>query len=133
MVSLHRAYTSTHLGNTKYYSWNIGTAASAISAAITLISVNLVGTVLAVLQLAAGEYLNYNASVELATFTHDYTYKGLVNGQIYYTANRNITYWRVDNITTGATQWKQKRFNYGFGGSNQDMVRMTAEIYCAAN
>lgn len=121
------------MGETKYYSWNIGTAATAISATITLISGNLVGAVLSILGLAANEYLNYNASIELATYTHDYGYKGTVDGVIYYTGHRNITYWRIDNVTTGTVKWEQKRFNYGYGGSNQDMIRATAEAYCAAN
>ena len=133
VASLHRTYTETYEGETKYYTWNAGTTVSAIVSVLASLQNAVRDAIIGLLEFFAGEALAYKTTISLATHTFDYTYQGLVNGEFYYTGARNITYWRIDNVTENTVKWVHKRYNYGYGGSNQDMIRATVENYCRAN
>ncbi len=125
---LYRRYTCTYDGETHYWSWGVGDTLGAISAYIALYG-GPVSAVISVLLFAVGEVLMYNQSVELATYTYDYHYRVRVNGPVRFTTQRNITYWRIDNVTEGTTKWEQKRFNYGFSLMNSEMVKVGIDNY----
>lgn len=125
---LFRGYTETYDGETKYWNWDAGDTVSAISAYIALFG-GPASAIIGILVFAAGEILAYNQSVELATHTFDYWYVVRVYGTIYFTTQRNVTYWRIDNVTTGTTKWEQKRFNYGFSMSNEELVTVGINNY----
>lgn len=88
---------------------------------------------LAVLSFGAVEYLTYSQSVEVATYTYNYTYKVLVYGTEYYRTMRNITYWRVENPETKTTKWERKRFNDGCSLSNSEIVKIGIDNYLERN
>ena len=118
---LYRIYTRTYDGETKHWSWDAGDTLSAISAYIALFG-GPVSAIASVLIFTAVEVLAYDQSIELATYTYDYHYKVRVHGKVYFTTQRNITYWRIENVETGTTKWDEKRFNYGFSMANTEMV-----------
>lgn len=125
---LYRSYTSTYDGETKHWSWSAGDTVSAISAYISLFG-GPVSAIISVLLFTTAEVLAYNQSVDLATYTYDYRYRVRVYGDIYFTTERNITYWRIDNVTEGTTKWDEKSFNYGFSMANSEMVKAGIDDY----
>lgn len=42
---------------------------------------------------------------------------------------RNITYWRIDNVTENKTEWERKSFNSGFTMSNSQMIKFGIDNY----
>lgn len=129
---LFRRYTRTYDGETHYWSWSANTTLGAISAYIALYG-GPVSAIITVLIFTAGEVLAYNQSIELATYTYDYSYRVRVYGTIYFTTQRNITYWRIDNVTEGTTKWEEKQFNYGFSMANTEMVKIGIDNYLLEN
>ena len=125
---LYRTFTRSYDGETKRWTWGAGDTISAISAAVSLFG-GPVSAVIGILAFTAAEVLAYTQSVSLATYTYDYSYKVRVSGNVYYTAQRNITYWRIDNAETRTTKWEQKRFNYGFSMGNTEMVKIGIDKY----
>lgn len=125
---LYRTYTRTYDGETKYWSWSAGDTLGAISAYIALFG-GPVSAILSVLLFTAAEVLLYNQSIELATYTYDYYYKVRVYDTVHFTTQRNITYWRIENVETGTTKWEEKRFNYGFSMANTEMVKAGIDNY----
>lgn len=125
---LYRTYTRTYDGETKYWSWGAGDTLGAISAYIALFG-GPVSAIISVLLFTAAEVLMYDQAIELATYTYDYYYKVRVYGAVYFTTQRNITYWRIENVETGTTKWEEKRFNYGFSMANTEMVKAGIDEY----
>lgn len=125
---LYRSYTSTYGGETKHWSWSAGDTVGAISAYISLFG-GPVSAIISVLLFTAAEVLAYNQSVDLATYTYNYRYRVRVYGDIHFTTERNITYWRIDNVTEGTRKWEEKSFNYGFSMANSEMVKAGIDNY----
>ena len=128
---LYRTYTRTYDGETKYWSWDVGDTLGAISVYITLFG-GPVSAILSILVFTAQEKLAYDQAIELATYTYDYHYKVRVYGTVSFTAERNITYWRIDNVETETTKWEEKRFNYGFSMANTEMVKFGIDEYLSS-
>lgn len=125
---LYRSYTRTYDGETKHWSWSAGDTLGAISAYISLFG-GPVSAIISILLFTGAEVLAYNQSVDLATYTYDYRYRVRVYGAIHFTTERNITYWRIDNVTVGTTKWEEKSFNYGFSMANSEMVKTGIDNY----
>lgn len=125
---LYRSYTEDYVGETKYYSWGAGESASAIAAILGAI-LSPVEALFEVLTFAADATLSYAQSLELATYNLVYNYRVRVNGGIHYTTYRDIDYWRIDNTTTGKSQWIEKSFNDGFSMGNSEMILIGIENY----
>lgn len=125
---LYRSYTRTYEGETKHWSWSAGDTVSAISAYLALFGAP-VSAIISILIFTVAEVLAYNQSVDLATYTYNYRYRVRVYGNIHFTTERNITYWRIDNATTGTTKWDEKSFNSGFSLSNSEMVKTGIDNY----
>lgn len=101
---LYRTYTRKYDGLTHSWSWGPSDTLSAIMAYLALFGAPI-SAVIGLLAFGANELLAYHQSVELETYTFDYSYKVRVNGDVYFTTGRNITYWRVENVTEGTTVW----------------------------
>lgn len=43
-----------------------------------------------------------------------------------------ITYWKINNSTTGNSRYEQKSFNAGFSSNNAEMCRMGIDAYYAS-
>lgn len=125
---LFRKYTSTYDGETRYWSWGAGDTLSAIGAYISLAG-GPVSAIISLLVFTTAEVLAYSQAIELATYTFHYDYEVLVYNEVYFTTYRNITYWRIDNVTEGTMKWERKRFNYGFGMANSEMVNTALANY----
>jgi hypothetical protein len=125
---LYRKYTRTYDGETKHWSWGARDTVGAISAYISLFG-GPVSAIIAVLLFTASEVLMYDQAIDLATYTYDYSYRVRVYGTIHFTTQRNITYWRIDNVTTGTTKWEEKSFNYGFSMANTEMAKAGIDNY----
>ena len=123
---LYRTYSQPTITDAKYYTWDVGTALSVISAYIGALG-GPVQLVVSLLFFGGAEYLSYRASIELATYTFNYDYKVRVYGAVKYTAYRNITYWKVTKGSDYA--WEQKSFNHGFSMGNQEMVKVGIDNY----
>lgn len=132
LARLHRTYTSTLTGQTRYFQWTTEMTMSLISLAVASFF-GPEATVMALLDFTADGYLAYYNAVKIDTYIFDYTYQVTVDDVSYFTATRNITYWDIENITTNNAKWEQKTFNHGFSMGNQEMIRMGIEAYCAAN
>lgn len=125
---LYRTYTKTYDGPTKYWSWGPGDTISAISAVISLFG-GPVSAIIGVLAFTAAEVLAYRQAIELETHTFDYHYKVNVYGDVHFTAQRNITYWKIENTTEQIVKWEQKYFNYGFSLPNSEMIYIAVNNY----
>ena len=125
---LFRKYTSTYDGETRCWSWGAGATLSAIGAYIALAG-GPVSAIVSLLIFTSAEVLAYSQAVELATYTSHYDYEVLVYNEVHFTTYRNITYWRIDNVTEGTMKWEQKKFNYGFGMANSEMVNTALANY----
>ena len=125
---LFRTYTSTYDGETHHWSWGAGDTIGAISAYISLLG-GPVSAIVSLLIFTGGLVLAYNQSVMLATYTFHYDYQVRVYGDIHFTTYRNITYWRIDNVTEGTTKWDRKKFNFGFTMANSEMVNAALANY----
>lgn len=131
MGYLYRKYKRIYDGETSTHTWTIRDTASTVSAYYGLISQNLVGVVLGILQFAYNEYLDFNQSIKLETYTFNYDYRVRVNGTIYYDNGfRGKDYWLIYNTTTGT---KKYDFKYdsspSVGGTNFDMIQTGIENY----
>ena len=129
---LHRKYTTTYEGETKYWSWGANETLGAISAYISLFG-GPVSAIIGILIFTVGNVLAYAQAVKLETITFDYDYKVLVNGKDIFYTNRNITYWKIKNDTKNKVTWEQKSFNYGFSMSNYEMVKAGIDKYLEEN
>jgi len=125
---LYRSYTRTYDGETHTWTWGPSDTLAAITAYLSSLG-HPVALIISMLLFGAGEYLAYTQSIKLATYTYNYNYRVRVYGAIHYTAYRNITYWRIDNVTEGTTRWEQKRFNHGFSMANSEMVKLGIDNY----
>lgn len=125
---LYRKYTCEYDDDTRYWSWSAGDTVSAISAYISFFG-GPIAAIISVLVFTATEVLMYNQTIKLATYTYDYYYNVRVNRTIYYTAHRNKSYWRIDNVATETTTWDFKSFNYGFSMANTEMVKAGIDKY----
>lgn len=133
VARLFRTYTSTYIGETHFFRWDVTLTVGAIIAYLSFFTQPLVSAIIGLLVFTATGVLAYEQSVELETYTFDYHYQVTVNTTTYYTASRNITYWKLKNTETNVVKWEQKTFNHGFSMGNQEMIRMGIEAYCAAN
>ncbi len=125
---LYRTYTKTDDGPTKYWRWGLGETISAISAAVSLFG-GPVSAVLSILAFTATQVLAYEQALELETNTFDYHYKVNVYGEVHFTAQRNITYWKIGNTTAGTVKWEEKSFNYGYTMANWQMIYSAVNNY----
>lgn len=85
--------------------------------------------IVGILTFTGGLYLSYDQAIELETYTFDYHYRVRVEGDVYFTAERNITYWRIANVTEGTLTYEEKSFNYGFSMANTEMVKFGIDAY----
>ncbi len=134
---LYRSYTSIYEGVTSTWQWGMGTTMSAIIAAVSLAlgvatGSGIVMAILGVLAFTADGIISYNTAVKLETYTFNYNYKVRVPDSVWLTATRNITYWKVNNTTTGVTTWNQKSFNYGTPLDNMGMIQAGVDNYLAS-
>ena len=128
---LYRTYARYYEGETKYWSWGAGDTLGAISVYISLFG-GPVSAIISILIFTASEVLAYDQAIELATYTYMYHYRVRVMGEIHFSAERNITYWRIDNVQTNVTKWEEKSFNYGFSMANTEMVKFGIDNYLAS-
>lgn len=126
---LFRTYTKKPDGYTKYWSINEGMFMSAFVTYLAGLPKGIVGVIVNMVSWTAKQVVAYTQAVNLETYTFDYNYRVRVNGTIYYTANRNITYWYVENITNNDETWEQKSFNSGFSLDNGEMVLCGLDNY----
>ena len=77
----------------------------------------------------ATNYVDYRQSVRLATYDFHYTYRVRVSGAVHFITHRNITNWRIENVTEGRTTWERKSFNSGFSMANVEMVKAGIDRY----
>lgn len=126
---LFRSYTQTYDGETHYWTWDAMTTVSAIVAVVGLVTESPVAGIIGILQFTVESVLAYKQSVELATYTFNYNYIVRVHSKEYFSTVRNITYWRIDNVTEDKTEWVEKRFNYGYAMSNIEMVKAGIDEY----
>ena len=130
-ANLYRSYTTTANGETRYWQWGAGETVSAISAYVSALG-GPAAAVISVLVFTASSVLAYAQAVRLETLTFNYSYRVRVNGTIYFTTYRNITYWKINNSTTGNSRYEQKSFNAGFSSNNAEMCRMGIDAYYAS-
>lgn len=128
---LYRKYNSEYLGETHYYQWTTGTTMSAIVSVLTSKG-EPVQLILGVLVFTAQEVIKFTQASKIATYQNKYDYKVRIGGTVYYTAVRYKTYWRVDNTTTGTSQWELKSFDHGFGFGNRQMALNAMYAYVEA-
>lgn len=128
---LYRKYTATYVGETRRWSWTIGESASAIYSYYSLLGGTPASAIIGILVFTAQQILSYNQSVKLETYNFDYMYKVRVYGTVYFTSDRGITYWKINNTTTGTTKWEEKSYNYGTV-SNSEIVRAGIDNYLTA-
>ena len=73
--------------------------------------------------------LAYEQALKVETHTFDYHYKVNVYGEVHFTAQRNITYWKLENTTDDIVKWEEKYFNYGFSLPNSEMIYIAINNY----
>lgn len=129
-AQLHRKCDYTYDGETSTWKWDAGTTIGAISAYISMFG-GPVSAIIGLLFFTAEGLLSYMQAIKLATYTFNYSYVVTVNYKSYFTTARNITYWKIENITENTEKWIEKNFNYGFSMANTEMVKAGIDNYLA--